>query len=467
MARRLICLAAAALTAGCTHNLGVTTMPATGGAEGAVYVLPFTQYTTTLTWRLVDCRPNNIRVALKASAVAGSAPDGAQAYVIDPDSLHTAMSIGAFKATWPDGSLMLSSINVSSEDRTGAIVGNIVSGVAQVLPLTLGAPGSPAAAPACEKEAADALTEIGVLKPALEAMTDNVQVATGELAALTARVAALGSAADAATRAQLVVKAEALTNLQLQHQTLSRRLAAALEDITTARTIRWPDASTEARSPVYSIPPAALTAWFGGADPGVSAFQFELTRVGSFGRQPAVDGTLAAQTTAQGHGIRYRTPAIGRLVIYSRPSDPALERTVLTELDGPIAQLGYVNRLPVTSTSFGSTVFGAEFNAAGGLTSVGYEQKAAPLEGLTASAASAAGALAGVLDPAARLANDTTYKNALAANHAAALALQPEPVDSVAETTAALQADTEMRQAWLANYEVLIAVARAQAQAAQ
>lgn len=373
MIRPLMCLASALLATGCTHNLGVTPMPTDGGASGAVYVLPFTQYTTTLNWRLVDCTPDKIRVALTASAVAGAAPDADQAYVIDPDSLQTLMSIGAFKATWPDGSLMLSSINVSAEDRTGAVIGNVVSAVAKIIPVVRSpAPGGPApggAPPACTVGAVEALGSIGVLKPQLDSQTIRVERATAELARLTARSAALGNAVDDETRRLLIAQLDALAALQLDHQILARQLAAALERVTAVQTVRWPTDSRAVSSAAYPISPAAVRRWFGDGRPSIDAFHLRLERVGSFGREPA---RILPDQTLAGNGVRYRTPAIGRLVICSEAACSSVNRAaVVSELEGPVAQLGFVNSLPVSSRTFGSTVFGAEFTTAGGLRSVG------------------------------------------------------------------------------------------------
>lgn len=132
-------------------------------------------------------------------------------------------------------------------------------------------------------------------------------------------------------------------------------------------------------------------------------------------------------------------------------------------LKAPVAQLGYVHVLPVRNRTFGSTTFAAEFNSAGGLRSVGYEQKAPPAEGASATLAAAAGALAVELEPTARLERDTTYLAALQARREAAAALLPAASDPVGEARVALEAETSLINAQITNIQAQTALERARA----
>lgn len=325
------------------------------------------------------------------------------------------------------------------------------------------APRPPGSAPSgCTPEAENALETIGLLKPELERLTTEVETGTAELSRATSRLAALGSAADDAARRRVIDASDRLIALQGRHQTVSRQLSSALDRVTATRVVRWPDSgrTTENAMP-YQIDPRAVTRWFTRPPGPINAVHLRLERVGAFGRAPSDLSTEVSRQVSGARGLRYRVPAMGRLVACSAtPCTSEQRAVVLTEVEGPVAQLGYVHRLPINSRTFGSTVFAAEFTPMGGLRTVGYEQKSAPGEAAAAAAAGAIDELAGVLDPTARLERETAYLEALQARRAAAEALQPVASDPAGDERAAIEAETALLEAQIARLEARAALRR-------
>lgn len=480
---RTAALAVVAMTAGCSHNLMVEPLNTAHPQPGAIYVLPYTQYTVTMTWRVADCTGPLPRVALKVDAVSGTADDGAQAYVIDPASLQTLTSIGTFDAKWQDGSNALASINVAAEDRSAAIIGNVVTTVAKLAPLAFGLPPVPGRPPpvnapppppppVCTPTVIAALAASKAAKAQVDGLTDQVTATTGEIARLGAKAVTMGAALDDATRKALSVQIDRLADLQLRQTAASDALTGALKVLTSVRIEVWPlDSSAVAGGP-YGVDRAALARWFTGSsnyEPPQVALQLE--RIGSFGQDPAAP--LAQSRTVEGRkGIRYRVPARGRLVACSTPAPggafpppctSASGDVVLTKVEGPVAQLGYVGVLEVRNRTFGSTSFAGTFTPLMGPKSVAYEQKSAPAEGATGALANAASTLAPVFDPTTRLNSDTAYLEAIKKRREASSALEPAADDPNGVAKSTLDADTSLLNAQIANAQARVTLAQLQA----
>ncbi|TMJ16146.1 MAG: hypothetical protein E6G94_04940 [Alphaproteobacteria bacterium] len=467
-----------ALLGGCTTSLDVQPLAPSGSRAGIAYVLPFTQYTITETWRLANCTAGEQKVGLKVEASAGQADDGLHQYLIDAASLQRLMTKSDFKATFYEDSNVLKTINASVEDRSGAVIGNIVKTVATLAPLAMGVPSTAALAEpvsACNKDIQAALETAAGLKAELDQSNADVAAATDKVVALAARIARMGTSVDEATSKQYGAALAQLDDLVAAQGDLAGRLAEALKPISYQRIVRWPSRSDcfESRAG-DEIPAAVLEKWFqpGQAPSDRPKAYFGIERAGSFGVEPTgcpagspAAGPMASNAAGQVSGIRYRMPAKGRLVTCREPSctseDPA-KGIVLVE--GAVAQLGYINTLPVETRAFGSNSFSAEFRPAGGLASAGYAQTAAPLEGATAAIADAAGGLAPLLDPSARLASETAYLKALKERRDAAVALQPTAASPNADALAGLDADTTLLNAQIAKLQAEHTLRQLQAQ---
>jgi hypothetical protein len=478
---------------GCTKTLQVQQIEPAKSRNGIGYVLPFTQYNVTATWRLSYCpdpaKPDADggklpKISLKVEAAAGSADDGTLAFMINPQDLQSFTSVTAFTAKWQDGRNLLSSINVSVEDRSVQIAGNVVKAAVKLLPLLAGAPGAarPAGVMECSRAAAEALPVAAKAKALVDTRSAAVEAGTADVKRLTAKVATMGASVDKGSRDALGNAIDALVDAQAALTDATEKLTAALRPISYVYKFQWPD-----RGDTFSYGPAQLpdqvrSGWltpqaFAVVKPRPLYLQIE--RSGTFGRVPEVKDltadpvletrgpilTSAGDTASYrlpdstDRGLRYRMPAAGRLVACWRsPCGFADTEAVIASFDGPIAQLGFVNVLPFSTRAFGTNSFSAEFAGDGSLKTVSYEQKAAPGEGLTGALAEAATQFATVLDPTARLESQTAYLKALKERSDALDALKVEAVDPAVSEKSGLDTDTALINARIANLQAHIAL---------
>jgi hypothetical protein len=456
-------LAGAILLGGCSHSLIVKPHGLSDGESGATYVLPYTKYDVTMTWRVAACDLANPKLAFKAEIVQGLADDGAHAYTIDPASLQTLTSIGTFSAKYREGTNMLETISVAAEDRSAAIIGNIVTSFAKLAPLALAPAGGRSSA--CTPAAEAALALVSAKKPLLDELNAKIGASTAEIARLTAKSLTMGTAIDNATKAALGAEIDKLANLQTQQKALSGVMADALKTISYTRKVEWPDSSAIVDGGPYALDTIVVARWFVSAPrpADIPLAYLQLERAGSFGKDPRAPGFTSSQVAGDA-GLRYRIPARGRLVVCTvKPCASSDVANVVAVAEGQVAQLGYVNILPVRNRTFGSTVFSASFTPVAGLATVGYEQKAAPLEGATGALADAAGKIGGVFDPLARTKADADYLEQLKRKRDASAALEVSPGDPNAEAKAALDADTSLLTAQAVNLEAQIKLAELRA----
>ncbi|TYC78767.1 hypothetical protein [Novosphingobium sp. BW1] len=470
---------------------------ADGPREGIGYVLPYTQWTITVAWRLDYCPdpkdPNahdgkDAQLAVKVEAVAGSADDGDLSFVINPQDLQTLTSVTTFGAKWLDGRNMLSSINATVEDRSAQIVGNLVKTAVKIIPLAAGVPAPPGGARSatlmCTDGARQALADAATAKAALKVRTGALDAATKVLGAVQKKVAAMGDAVDDPTKAALSAALDNAVAAQAAQTEADGALTEALDAITYKRVVRWPDGGNVFSGGPIVVDRDKLESWI----PGLkgqsipkSAVYLQIERVGSFGRAPehldlrplppngkrvrdpanpvvATPGSDPYKPpAASSRGLRYRMPAAGTLVACSESPCGADAPSTLATFPGQVVQLGYVNVLPFRSRAFGNNSMSAEFNPDGSLKSVGYEQKSASLEGATGAVADAADQLAGALDPTARLTQGNAYLEALKKRRDDLQALAAPKDDPVADETTSLGAETTLLNARIARLKAEIA----------
>jgi len=488
----------ASLIAGCGRTLNVTLIRPDAPRTGFGYVLPFTQFAMTVTWRLDYCpdpaKPDPIKgsepkIALKVEAVAGSADDGTLAFLVDPQELQSLTSVTTFGAKWHDGRNMLSTINGSVEDRSAQIVGNVVKTAVKIIPLAMGVPSPPGGAtlttPApplirCDDKAIAALAKAKTAKALLDVRNDAVDAATEVLKSVAAKVAAAGQAVDAATKRQLAKALDELTAAKVAQTEAADALVAALKPISYAHKFLWPQTGDEFSYGPDQLPQTTLATWIHKDDLSQvtpKAAYLQLERSGTFGRKPprpdrtqAPDVSFSPTPAEAGDtayrvpgpdekGLRYRMPAGGSLVACWRsPCGSSDTEGVLAKLDTPVVQLGFVNVLAFRSRIFGTNAFSADFAVDGSLKAVSYEQKTAPAEVATGAVADATSQLSGVFDPTTRLQSQTAYLKALKERKDALEALRDKAPDPVAAEQASLDSDTALINAQIANLKAQIAL---------
>jgi hypothetical protein len=485
--RPTVWLAILGMLGGCTTSLAVHRLdpqaPVREGAPartGIGYALPFTQFKVTETWQVASCTPGNVSLSVRAEAEIEQADDTLHQYLIDPESLQTLLTRSEFNAAFHDGSNMLKSVNATIEDRTAAVIGNVVRTVVSLAPVIAGAPLALDEAdnrnrtpPACTGTARDALDEAKLLKGEVNEATRKVNEANAAVVDAARDVADMGAAVDEVTRARY---GAAVRQLNAQRAVLTLRsaqLANALAPITFQRVIRWPERSDcFASLEAHQVDSDALESWFTNASPAEQPqIYMAIERAGPFGQTPTAcpaageSGRVVSATyrdpPERAEGLRYRMPAQGRLVICSaRPCASQNVADVLAVVEGPVAQLGYVNLLRVRARTFGSNTFAAEFRTNGSLTSVGYAQKAAPLEGATETGASAASSLAPLFDPTQQLARQTAYLEQLKAQRDALAAVTPAAANASEDERTAIEANTSLINARIAQLQAEITLER-------
>jgi hypothetical protein len=465
-------LSAVALLAGCTTSLGVQRAPGGSFNEGVPQVLPFSRYEITATWRLASCESGSTppRVVLGVDATAGSEDDPNQSYLIDANSLQGPLNTSQFDVSYHEGSGTLRTINAEVEDRSAAVIANVVRTAVAFAPALMGAPATAFIAQrdssraatlpiTCKSGVVEALEEIRRLEGNLETLNDQVATATAEVAVLAAAAIRMNGAIDPVTSQRYGDAIDNLERLASAQAGLAAELATALEPLTAKRVIRWPDNGNQfdRREPV-EIAPSVLQNWFDGQTSPSEWPQAYFALRPAVGNLPARVPATPANVPAVVRGVPYRTVARGRLVTCTSPCTDSGGRTVI---EGPVAQLGAVNVLPVRNPPFGSTSFSAEFRRDGTLVSAGYAQRTAPLESATGALAGAAEALGPLFDPTARLNRETAYMQALQQRRAAVEALQPASSD--AEARAALEAETTLLNAQISNVQARLTLEELQA----
>jgi hypothetical protein len=426
---------AAAMLAGCsTTNLDVK--PVSAGSSGIVYSLPFTQFTETVSWRASCERPpaaaptpaapakhksrkakplapaktpsGMLKVTPKVTLAAASLPDGEHTYAIDPNSIQTATSVASLTVTFQPDSNQLASINEAVEDQSATVITNVATGVAQIGLAVVsaggaaGLDGGPPPPPAPVLCNTTTQGEVDAAKAAGDTLTKDTAAlgdATDNLKALTAKIASMGGNVDPKTKRLLSAALDRIAALTDQTASDQSAVSDALKPITATQTIVWPlDSHTGVEAPTAGLTSDQLKKWTDQAAnaPDGSTVSFSLERLGTYGRDPAALATPA--TEGQLKGLRYRTPAQGRLLACSKlPCNSLTPLNALAKLDGPVAQLGYVAAFPVATPAFGSTTFAASFSASGFPTSVGYAQKTAPAVAASGAFSSAATSLSPVI----------------------------------------------------------------------
>ena len=463
---------ASLLVSGCTSSLQSESLSPTANRVGIGYVLPFTQYAMSVTWRLDYCpadaaaEEKAARVVVKTEATRGSADDATLAYMIDPNDLQSITNITTFGAKWIDGTNQLSSINASVEDRTGQIIGNLTKTAVSAIKLLAGPGGGSDTYTPCSDTAKAALAKAKTAKAELDLKTAAVEAATEELGSIKKVVEALGDSIDDATKKRYADAITKLTTAQETQNDAAEALAKAQKAISFTRKFSWPADGNTFSSGGYDIDPTILTKWIpGGKAPKIF---LQIDRIGSFGRSPTQPGIAAPDSKLK--GLRYRMPAKGQLLACTKEKcglnsavgvdQPAYldQASILANFEGPIAQLGYVNVLSFKTRTFGTNSFSAEFNSDASLKSVAFEQKAAALEQATGVLADTTSQLATALDPTTRLKAKTDYLKALKDQRDAQTALVPAAADPNAQSVSSLNSETSLLNAQIANLEAQIAL---------
>lgn len=450
---------AAVALVGCTSTFRMSKVDPDNPATriGLPYDLLMTQYEVELTRRVVGCGAR-LEVLTKAEVKkADSQIDAAQMYSIDTEAMGGPFKISDFKAEYYPGG-RIKSLNAAVEDRTAAVVANIVGGLGKVASIAAGAGAANTASGAevCTPATLDALDALAKQKPQLDAANGEVERWTTEVARLKAKVTAMGGAVDPATARDLSIAIDALEAAQRRLVQEKRLVEGYLGHLTHTETVLWPEnGDVFATTEPFATPTAVFDRWakpttLYGREKRKADVHMRMERIGSYGRDPSTAVHQVADATA---GLPFRRAARGRLVVCSEDMCTSADvDRVLAVKEGAVVQLGHVYQLPFRNRPFQNTTFAATFTTDGEMSTAGTAQKAASAEGATGAFKDGVATLGTTVAEVrgadtARLTAEAEEAQARRALADAQAALVPVPADPDRRRIEALALEAELAEA--------------------
>jgi hypothetical protein len=425
---------------------------------GVPYSLPFNSFKIDITRVLVACGPAVADVHFKAAITSlGSRPDPVHSYVLDPNSMAGWTRTSDVKLEYfPSGAPK--SLNVAVEDRTAAVVANVVS-IASKVVLIAAAAGGPGAASMCTTKTDTALANITKLKKDIAGKKVEVQSKTDALKALVDKVGGVAGHPDKATKKQLSDAYDNLTKANDDLADLSDQLEQALTAVTETQSVIWPRNGDEF-SGVNTIRDATLAKWFKNPkDINVKHAQFDVAfAIDPISRGPHARLDNKPQLVVTDYGIPYRPPVAGIVrVCQASACEPEGAETSppIARLETDLLQWGNVYYLACISRPFSNITCAFELTETGQIQSIGTANKTALAEGATSAGKSIADGLADLQTQLAGLPLAKTQAKVaeLKAKQDLAAAEAAQQPDPVAQQTAAAQAQAELAKAKLAQIE--------------
>jgi len=370
-----------------------------GPQTGLKYSLPMTQFEIDLSRRVVACKDKAGKKKMVLSNQAKVKPlskdDPQRLYVIDPRSLKTWFNKAAFSVEYHSGSRQLKTINASVEDQSGPVILTAVKTAAGLGTLPSVAGGSnvlvcEAGLEAQVKAVDDQLEEVKKVSNQLDASNLRVKGMKAEIAK-NSSPNLLNDLTIALTEQR--EKAEELRAEKAKYDELSKPLLITHEKIV------WPKTSDEFSRDEVIYPSYAQLDKIAdkvpfelddngkpkldekgnriirGATKLMLGLEISIKNQTEYARKISSTGTVDAAVEIDVDGIYYREPAKGRLVV--KTSSAAGSKMVHNK-PYDIAQLGFIDVLPISTQIFESAKFSAEFDKSGRLLKSGYEQTAAP-----------------------------------------------------------------------------------------
>lgn len=326
--RTPICVMLAATLA---PTLAAAKEPETVDVAVVRYYMPRTVVTATATLRLRDCAKPDASVDLVLSARAEA--DTGTPYTFDPTRLSSWRQSRDFSVTVnPNGTL--AGFNSASEDKTGAIIGNILKSVVSFAGL-FSAAGTPS--DKCNAATADALRRVSVIRKQLAKLRPLAWKDTDPLPGEKDRALAESLAAELAA-----IESGALTTVIVTDLVLP----AAAGDISVA----WPT--------------APLRKWFSPVEIPASLQAIQLRVAGS----PPVR-TSRPQRCSQ--AVMVPQPALVTVQAKADANAP-----LMTALTVPVQQWGHVAKVCLDAPVFASRTTNVTFDAYGLMTKLDWKSNA-------------------------------------------------------------------------------------------
>jgi hypothetical protein len=461
-------LALPLLLSGCATSLSLQ-RAGEGGAEaskryaGIPYPMMFTTFQVDITHRLIDCSPAKYDVASTVEISSPiTAPDMNNMFLIDPNSLTGPFKSGDVKVTYLTNGA-ISSLNASADDKSVAVIANVVGGVIKIASIGLMAAADAAKfAPApskCNDDTMAALAAMARAEPDLERDTVKLKTATDNLKKIADKLAAMGSNADEKTRTRHSDALDALNAIQSKVKAEKVAIEKLLRLLAITKTIRWPEDSS-GRHKEVSMSLAEESKW------GIATVAADL--VIGVALEPAFQMPDGWTPQSPGYkidpkfGLPYRLALPGRLKVCNGACKTTTE--VYAETVANILQLGDVYYIPCRSPAFTSSSCELTYADTGELKSMGTMTKSASAENISAAFKDAATQYGDYRS--ARSASEEKAKGtelatlkAEAELAAAKAALVKDPSAGVLAQTASIKATTGLAEAKLALLEAEAALA--------
>lgn len=396
----------------CTTELKVRSLPVDQNpVAGLAYQLPMASYDTTITRRIVACKPVdkdnptaplNLDISVVVNAEARMRPDPKHIYQIDYRTLSSGLKSSELSVDLHDNG-MLKMLNAKSTDATSAVVSALASTASKVLltaaglaPALDGGVSPDACFSLLTDDAREAFDKRKDAKSELDTQTKHVEEHRKEVARLNKLAAIVSDKLRGKDQNGLL---SALKKLDEAEAALAKARATYDKQdkiLTHVSVFSWPQSGDQFNSDPMKLPAAQAKKWFrDGADANAvvkTAVRFMIKD--EDGNTPKAVSPKSEGATNWETDLVYRSPKRGKLTYCVGKADSVCSEK---ELDTrKIPQLGRLFALPYKNRPFEDNTLSATFAADGALLSVRYVE-----------ASSRVAAAAGALDALATTAATT------------------------------------------------------------
>lgn len=406
---------------------------------GVDYDLPMLQFNISITRTLVQCESEGPAggkpdIRFLAKVVAKPFYTAGERYVIDYQALSSWSKISGFELEKYDNGI-IKSVNANSEDKTAAIVGNVIktgiglaslsSGVpAAALDFSDAPPGAKTETAGCTIKTKTLLNDVKQAELDLKNKTEALIDLTDEIGRLE-RAAGINAISEA-TKGNLEKLKKAMKEAAQKVKHADTSLSSLIGRISVSDELIWPTSISESTLNAMPGPKneKKLLALFNyGQHYDLSeanlkqsfAVNGRLAAVISEANQNSEDTTLKIEKEKLS-GLFYRSPIPAQLLICQMPFDEiescnTKSASAVIINDNVMApQLGTLRTLPFTNGIFQNNVLIATFRESGGISKLTYDNKAARGEALSETAAEGLGSVLAYRDAKKALAEEQATK---------------------------------------------------------
>lgn len=401
MGKQLGALCAAVLSvglSGCAAAIASRSYDPNVAQDGIVYRLPATEVVVAATYELQECTPA-LKIGLVGVTLASRltpSTDDADAFVIDPEALHTPLgSVGPARVELRNG--MLASVGITTTSDVGALIGlaaKTASLVGSGTRTTVVANECSPRAIAARAAYTEAKNEQKRLEDALEAADARFRTHPSEnLQRLVTRLDAQIAAAQAGVRT--IRDTQIRRTVQFVCTPVINRSATPLRIglQCTGAAPTWGQGPHAAEAAEAALAPSSANfrAWTTSevTPERYQSLMSDVTVSLALIAAPAPNGGFAQRPTARTRrdGVFYRRPASGYLAII--PTNAAAASLAIDPTPVSLPQFGQLSFLEMRGASVGGRSIAVAFDETGAIKTYEYTSTGAAREIMTATAEAA------------------------------------------------------------------------------